>query len=256
MSDNMISYPEIPQHSEVAWYSETEIAQVWDAAAYDAPRRRLIPAYDLFYGRAADLVARTVAPTPAPAILDLGAGTGLLAAAVLERCPQARMTLFDGSPEMLDHARERFAGRRQMRFEVGDLAGPLAVGPWDAVVSALAIHHLDDDRKRALFARVHAGLRPGGIFVNAEQVAGPSSWLDARYQEAWCDDVRALGATVEEIAAADRRMEADRCAPVDDQLRWLAEAGFEHGDCWMKDGRFAVLAAWTPVPQTARPDAT
>lgn len=55
-----------------------------------------------------------------------------------------------------------------------DLADPLPTPrPWDAIVSALAIHHLDDAAKRELFARVHAALAPGGMFVNAEQVAGP-----------------------------------------------------------------------------------
>ena len=232
MSDATVSYNEIPR--------------VWDAAAYDGPRRRLIPPFDLFYGRAADLVARTVGPEPA--VLDLGAGTGLLAAAIFERRPRARITLFDGSSEMLAVARQRFGDGAQVSFEVGDLAGSLPAGAWDAVVSALAIHHLSDEDKRALFVRVKAALRPGGIFVNAEQVAGPSPWHEARYQETWRDDVGSLGATDDEIAGANRRMEADRCAPVAEQLGWLAAAGFEHEDCWMKDGRFAVLVAWRPGP--------
>jgi cyclopropane fatty-acyl-phospholipid synthase-like methyltransferase len=46
------------------------------------------------------------------------------------------------------------------------------VPDFDAIVSALAIHHLEDAEKRSLFARIHERLRPGGVFVNAEQVVG------------------------------------------------------------------------------------
>ena len=157
MSDNPISTSEIPQ--------------VWDPAVYDHPRRRLIPAFELFYGRAAELVAASVGPTPA--ILDLGAGTGLLAAAVLERLPEARMTLLDGSAAMLAVARRRFGDRGSMSFQVGR-PGPGDTGGAVGRCGFGAGHpSLSDESKRYLFAGVLAGLRPGGIFVNAEQVAAP-----------------------------------------------------------------------------------
>jgi len=62
-------------------------------------------------------------------------------------------------------------------YVTGDLASPLPAGPWDAIVSALAIHHLEDDGKRDLFARAHDALGDGGVFVNAEQVSGPTALL-------------------------------------------------------------------------------
>ena len=52
-------------------------------------------------------------------------------------------------------------------YVTGDLASPLPAGPWDAIVSALAIHHLEDDGNRDLFARAHDALGDGGVFVNA-----------------------------------------------------------------------------------------
>jgi tRNA (cmo5U34)-methyltransferase len=115
-------------------------------------------------------------------------------------------------------------------------------GPFDAVVSALSIHHCDDAAKRDLFRRCHAALVPDGVFVNAEQVAGPTPALEAAYDRAWLAAARRAGATDAEIAGARTRMAEDRCATLAAQLDWLAGAGFADVDCWFKDGRFAVYA--------------
>jgi tRNA (cmo5U34)-methyltransferase len=214
--------------------------QVWDAQSYDAPRRRLIPCFDDFYGTAAYLAAQA-----GPRVLDLGAGTGLMSSAVLAARPDAALTLLDGSAAMLDQAHRRFADR-PVEMIVADLTDPLPAGPFDAVVSALAIHHLSDPDKQDLFRRVAAVLRPGGVFVNAEQVLGPTAELDARYRARHEDQARALGSNDEEWEAALVRMAPDRCATTDDQLAWLRDAGFVNADCWYKAGRFAVLAACRP----------
>jgi tRNA (cmo5U34)-methyltransferase len=174
-------------------------------------------------------------------VLDLGAGTGLLAARVLAAHPAAEVVLLDGAPAMLDQARAALGDRA--RYVTGDLSGPLPEGPWDGIVSALAIHHLADEEKAALFARAHEALVPGGIFVNAEQVAGPTPWLTGVYERHHEQAARALGATDEEWEGALERMRHDRCASVEQQLGWLREAGFADADCLFQDHRFAVLVA-------------
>jgi tRNA (cmo5U34)-methyltransferase len=209
------------------------------ADGYDAVRRRLVPPFDAFYGTAVG--ALQLVTGPVGRVLDLGAGTGLLAAQVLAAHPAAEVVLFDGAPAMLERARAALEDRA--RYVEGDLAGLLPDGPWDAIVSALAIHHLADADKAGLFARVHEGLREGGIFVNAEQVAGPTPWLEALYERRQEEAARALGATDEEWAGAQERMRHDRCSTVEEQLGWLREAGFADADCLFKDHRFAVLVA-------------
>jgi tRNA (cmo5U34)-methyltransferase len=213
-------------------YSETPI---WDPEVYDAPRRRLVPDFDRFYGTAAELVAEL--GVDQPEVLDLGAGTGLLSAAVLAAVPGARLTLLDGAAPMLAVARQRLG---DVPTIVADLTDPLPAGPFDAVVSALAIHHLDDAGKRDLFARIRAVLRPGGVFVNAEQVCGPTPADQARYEAAHERDARALGSDDAEWDAAVVRMSHDRCAPVEDQVAWLRAAGFDAVDVDFKRFRFAV----------------
>ncbi|MCW3038607.1 MAG: class SAM-dependent methyltransferase [Solirubrobacterales bacterium] len=217
------------------------------ANEYDALRRRLVPCFDAFYGAAVALVA-DLGPQR---VLDLGAGTGLLASMIASACPDAELHLLDGSARMLDQARATL-GDRLTDAHVADLEDPLPVGaedggPFCAIVSALAIHHLDDAGKRALMVRIHDGLRPGGLFVNAEQVAGSTPVLNARYRAQHEAQARALGATDAEWDAAVQRMSHDRCSPVEDQLRWLREAGFTDVDCVFSDGRFAVLSGRRPA---------
>jgi tRNA (cmo5U34)-methyltransferase len=209
------------------------------AEGYDAERRRLLPCFDAFYAAALDALG--LCERPPQRVLDLGAGTGLLAGAVARAHPAAQLTLLDGAGAMLEQARARLGDGA--RYVVADLADPLPEGLWDAVVSALAIHHLDDPGKRALFARVRAALAAGGVFVNAEQVLGETPSLDTVYVERHERAARALGATDAEWAAAAQRMSHDRCATVEDQLAWLREAGFADAGCSWRDGRFAVLVA-------------
>jgi tRNA (cmo5U34)-methyltransferase len=221
----------------------TATQEIFDitAATYDADRAKLIPCYDAFYRRTTDLI-----PAGAKNILDLGAGTGLLSAFVRQWYPEAHIHLLDVSAPMLDRARIRLADDANVSYEVADYATSDLGGPYDAVVSALSIHHLEHATKRALFDKIFSALRPGGVFVNAEQVAGPTAALDELYKKLWLEQVREAGATADQIADSLYRQQDDRCASTEDQLDWLREAGFTDVDCWFKDNRFAVLAGTRP----------
>jgi tRNA (cmo5U34)-methyltransferase len=211
------------------------------APRYTALRRRLVPGYDEFYGAVVDVLS--LSAQPPRRVLDLGAGTGLLSAAVLTAFPDASVELLDGSEPMLSEAAERLSDAITA-VHVADMADPLPDGPFDAIVSALAIHHLQDADKRRLFSRVREALVAGGVFVNAEQVAGPTDELTATYNSIWERDCRALGASEEELDGACERMRHDRCVDVESQLAWMREAGFGAADCVYKSWRFAVLAGF------------
>jgi tRNA (cmo5U34)-methyltransferase len=225
-----------------------KVREAFDAAApgYDGLRRQLIPCFDDFYGALVDRLP--FARRAAPRVLDLGAGTGLLAGLLLERWPRARLTLVDLSGEMLDRARARFAGREaQVAIRVADyLADPLG-GPYDAVVSALSIHHLPHAGKRALFRRAFAALRPGGWFVDADNVLAPTPALAAADRAGWIARVRESGIGERDLAAALLRTRLDVLAPLDDQLSWLRRAGFGDVDCRYKWLHFAVFGGRRPA---------
>jgi tRNA (cmo5U34)-methyltransferase len=214
-----------------------------DAVSYDATRRGLIPCFDAFYGSALDLIADWRGDDIGPLrVLDLGSGTGLFAALLLERHPDAALHLLDGSEGMLAEARRRFGDRPAIRYILGDMATADLGGDWDLVISALAIHHLDDTAKQSLYRRIRDALRPGGLFVNAEQVLGPTPEAEERYARFWLAQVRASGTPEAEIGKARDRMRHDQCATVEAQLEWLREAGFGEVDCSFKAWRFAVLS--------------
>jgi len=213
---------------------------MFNAEAERYSRRRLLPCFDAFYGSAVRAL-ELARPGPLGAVLDLGTGTGALAAMVADAYPEAQLTLLDGAPAMIEKAAAKL-GARAAAALVQDFGDPLPAGPFDAIVSSLAIHHLDDAGKGSLYSRAHASLRPGGTFVNAEQVLGETPMLDALLWRWHEREARALGATDEEWAAALKRMTHDRCAPVSTNLELLRAAGFDDVSVHFADGRFAVLA--------------
>lgn len=224
-------------------------AQAWFdrwVDTYDADRRVLIPCFDAFYGTAAEAAA--LDRSGPVRVLDLGAGTGLLSSVLAGALPEASFVLLDEAPAMLERAAERLAplGDR-VTTVVADLRDPLPDGPFDVVASALAIHHLDDDGKADLYLRASEVLAPGGVLINAEQVAGPTPQLDARFKARWRDHCRGLGATDETLAAADARMAIDLPASVPAQLEMLDHAGLVDVGCLFQSWRFAVIAGWKPA---------
>jgi SAM-dependent methyltransferase len=122
-----------------------------------------------------------------------------------------------------------------------DYAREALPGRYDLVASALSIHHLEDDEKQSLFRLLFDVLEPGGAFVNADQVAGPTPALTRQYLTSWRRHARAAGASDDELRGGEERMQADRPASLEHQLDWLRAAGFRDVDCFYKHFMFARL---------------
>jgi tRNA (cmo5U34)-methyltransferase len=127
-------------------------------------------------------------PFPPDRVLELGVGTGETTRRVRERHPQAAVTGLDSSPEMVFGARELGIEVRLARIE-----DPLPDGPWDLVISVLAVHHLTDAGKRDLFRRVRETARAfvlGDVVLADPQVTplepGFDLPADADEQAQWC----------------------------------------------------------------------
>lgn len=161
-------------------------------------------------------------PAEVERFADLGTGDGRLIALVRDRHPGARAVGVDSSEPMLARARRRFEGEQLIELREHDLVQPLppaGLQDLDAIVSALAIHHLEDPRKRELFREVRERLRPGGVFVNLDLVRSVSDEQHARFR-------RAIGRPQDDPS--------DRLAGLTEQLEWLREARFEEVDCQFK----------------------
>jgi tRNA (cmo5U34)-methyltransferase len=119
---------------------------------------------------------------------------------------------------MLEHARRRLP---QADLRVGRLEDRLPEGTYDIVVSALAVHHLDDAGKADLFSRVAAQLRPKGRFVLADLVVpdDPADKLTPIDDDGY-----------------------DKPSSIADQLDWLRAAGFTAQVTWTDRDLVVILA--------------
>lgn len=124
-------------------------------------------------------------PDTVARFVDLGTGDGRLLALIGSQHPDAHAMGLDSSAPMLNRARERFDGDPRIELRKHDLrqALPLA-GAADAVVSGLAIHHLEDARKRELFGEVHDLLASSGVFANLDLVRSASARLQPALRRA------------------------------------------------------------------------
>ena len=173
--------------------------------------RSEVPAYD----RLQDVVAQVTSGLGARSILDLGVGTGVTSRRVLTEHPSARLVGVDESSAMLDQARRALP---TADLRTAQLEDPLPQGPFDLVVSALAVHHLDGPAKADLFRRLASVLVPGGRVVVGDVVV-PEDPADA-------------------VTPIDG--EYDKPSSAAEQLCWLCESGFRAHIAWV-EADLAVL---------------
>jgi tRNA (cmo5U34)-methyltransferase len=190
----------------------------FDPATYREWVRGEIPQYDQLQ----ESIAAATAAVAATAILDLGTGTGETLARVLPLHPAARVIGVDESKGMLGVARDELADY-DVTLLVADLLDTLPSGPFDLVVSALAVHHLDGPGKATLFARVADVLRPGGRFVLGDVVLpADTAAVVIPLTEGW-----------------------DRPSTAAEQVGWMEDAGLAVAVLWEEDD-LAVFSADRP----------
>jgi len=209
------------------------------AERYDQYRRKLIPCFDDFYRAVVAMTA--FPPEQSFAVLDLGAGTGLLTQFLSEAFPKAYFTLMDFTAEMLEKARQRFGADPRFAYQIADYATADWGENFDLIVSSLSIHHLADPEKQGLYRKIFAQLKPGGQFINAEFVAGSSPELHRHYWQLWLKFMAQAGLNQAEIEQAIERTKIDILAPVELQLEWLRESGFRDVGCHYRQYLFAVF---------------
>src|SRR5207244_1847790 len=160
------------------------------------------------YERLQDLTAGATA-VAATRVLELGTGTGETARRVLAANPAAVLVGLDASAEMLECARAVLPADR-VQLLVARLEDALPVGPFDVVVSALTVHHLDGPAKAELFRRVRSVLSPGGRFVLGDVIV-PKDPADA-------------------VTPIDS--DYDTPSSIADQMTWLASVGLRGQVVW------------------------
>jgi tRNA (cmo5U34)-methyltransferase len=223
-----------------------------EAAAYDAAIRRFIPGYEEMIAEVVSILDDALGE--GARVVDLGAGTGALAGAILDGIPRARVVLVDIDPNMLGVAATRVAahgGRAELRcatFEdaLGELGGGGEGTGAGAVVASLALHHVPElDRKRALYARIHGALAPGGVFLSADATVHEVGPEHARVYREWAAGMARAGIEAAEAEALFAQWAGeDRYYPLAVELDLLAAAGFARPECFWKRGASTVFGGF------------
>ncbi|MFA4824302.1 MAG: methyltransferase domain-containing protein [Methanoregula sp.] len=233
-------YPSLTNPDPEVTFVE-QIKRAFDATAsrYDAQRKWIIPEMDDYYSAA---VWAAECNHSCPAILDIGAGTGLLSALMIQKFPDAALTLVDLSESMLSVAQERFAGRKDVRYITGNYSSVDFAGRYDLICSALSIHHLEHEEKHRLYKKIYDALKPGGMFVNADQVLGETVAINRRYMAYWDEFLVPCPLSAEDKKQMLYRRETfDKNEKLSVQLAWLQECGFNEIDLVYKNRLFVVF---------------
>ena len=227
-----------------------ERAQHWDSRA-----DLVIPRRHEFMEMMLSVMAAAIKGQDHLRVIDLGAGTGVLADKILQHWPRASVVCVDKSGEMIEIGSAKFGDDSRVRWLQRDLAASdWSAGlaePFDAVVSSLTIHLIPDDAKRALYRWAFEHLVPGGVLASADRLRATTPALDDLYHELWMQHIvqrtkEVLGKDVALATVRERQRNMDqaaelKCATLEQNLDWLREAGFSAVECYWKNWQWAVF---------------
>jgi trans-aconitate methyltransferase len=152
---------------------DAQFARSW-VSRWDAQQERYIADREERFAVIGDVVAdvvRAADPASGATVIDLGCGPGSLSARLADRMPGLRIIGLDADPLLLALGRARYGYR--VEFVDADLSHELpeqVPAVIDAAVSTTALHWLDREPLAALYRRLAARIRPGGVFVDGDHM--------------------------------------------------------------------------------------
>ena len=212
-------------------------------AEYDELIRQLVPAYPAMRPVQLELLALSLPDGGVGRrVLDLGGGTGALAAAIADRFPTAEVQIWDTDPEMLATARERCAAfGARVQYVERSFTDPLP--ECDAVAACIALHHVKDMTVKAgIYRNIFAALRPGGIFVNADTAVCATPALREHAFSLWARSMAPHGIDEKQAHAHfESWAHEDYYPPLITELRMLTDAGFTEPECFWREAAAVVF---------------
>ncbi|HEX7736364.1 MAG TPA: class I SAM-dependent methyltransferase [Ktedonobacteraceae bacterium] len=191
-------------------------------------------------------------------LVELGAGEGELAEAVLENFPHCHYIALDGSEAMRASMKQRlarFGERLEVRpFNLADTAWRAELPPQvRCVLSSLCIHHLNASGKRRLFHDMYRHLEPGGALLIADLVLPANQQIADFFAHQYDKIVREQSLDLRgDLSGFDEFQQQtwnyfrydygkpdiyDQPSSLIEQLQWLQEVLFSTVDCfWMRAG--------------------
>lgn len=185
--------------------------------------------------------------------LDLGCGDGSFAEELLKNFSPAKVTLTDGSVDMLETAKKRLSNISNVEYiEAGFqtiVHSDILKGPFDFVFSSFAIHHLPFKEKKLLYSSIYDLLSQGGCFVHNDVIAPQSRRIEDWYLSIWREwidrfpDKKKIEG-MEVIPEKYRESPDDFPDPLETHIELLRETGFSDVDCYFKYGIFALFGGF------------
>lgn len=207
---------------------------------YDARIRTFVPYYEGMLGTIAHAVD-LFAPEK-PTIVELGIGTGALAAQCLAVRPRATIIGIDADPAMLDSARARLGTGPAIDLRVIDYLKH-ELPSCNAIVSTIALHHVRTRaQKQQLYRRCRQVLRRGGFFLSGDCYPARDPILAASGREHWVSHLMKSYSREEAEKYLATWAHDDTYFPLADELEWLSAVGFQP-EVLMRLGNFAVIMA-------------
>jgi ubiquinone/menaquinone biosynthesis C-methylase UbiE/tRNA A-37 threonylcarbamoyl transferase component Bud32 len=237
------------QFARTLWADPAYAQRYVEVADYIIPHRR-----QLF--QIVSSFVRHFHTTPAPRICDLGCGDGALVGHLASAIPQATFTLVDGSPELLEQARQRLkptwsATFVNQSFEAIARAG-LPIDVVDFVVSSFALHHLTLAEESALFQCAIKSLKRGGWFLNVDVMLSEDPDLTNWHFELWRDwliemeKMPGAPGPLRGFPEKGRNNPDNHYNGLPQQLKNLMAAGFVKVDCLYRNSIFGVYCGQKP----------
>ncbi len=214
---------------------------------YDAQIRTFIPCYEEILDAAASAL-RLLGPR-APVVVDLGVGSGALAARCAEIVPHATIVGIDSDGGMLSLAKRRL-GNRFAAVEGDFLTTTLPRS--DAIVASFALHHVPTRRRKAVFyGRCFAALRPGGLLVNADCCLASNPQLDRFDRVAWLSHLQQRYTRTRAARFLDAWAKDDVYFRLEDEASLMRAAGFEVDVTWRRSCFAVIVATKSSTPASA-----
>ncbi len=213
-----------------------------EAKEYDGIITKLIPYYSQMVEALVD--ALPFEKGDGIRVIDFGCGTGTVARAIKDAYPAANITCLDIAQNMLDMAKYKLADVPGAVYINADFADFGFDKEYDAVVSSLALHHIEtNEDKLKFYKKIYSGLKPGGVFVNADVVLASTQRLQQRYMERWKSFMyKSVGGEAESVWIRKYYAE-DRPASLAQHIDMLKAAGFSSVDVVWKYYNYAVYTA-------------
>lgn len=214
---------------------------------YDRQILTFIPHYEEMLDAAVQALAAL--DRPVARLLDLGTGTGALAARCAKRLKGVEVVGLDSDGDMLALAARRL-GRR-----LRPVVGSIETTPFpacDVVTASFSLHHIASPAtKREVFGRAFAALKPGGVLIDVDSMLNSDARLQARDYDAWRRHLAASHGRAGAVRILQSWAAEDTYFTLDVETALLRDAGFQVDLAWRR-GAFAVAVASKPRRRARR----